>query len=205
MRCLLALVLLFSAALAGCASDYVVPVEAKFPAELNASFECPLAGDTTLYDAFAELGEKYSEAADCLAMREFNDSAAVKYYLLAGDYYTKAAGALCGTDYNSVANLYDSAGTAYYESFYISEDKAAEALSKQSYDSALYAYQAHRKDVYSFTDDTYRQRMSVLENKGFVPGIGDVRPQQGFDLIPIGIGVLVLFGIGLIAFYIGKH
>jgi hypothetical protein len=204
MRCLIALVLLFSVAFAGCASDYIQPVEAKFSAELNASFECPL-GNATLYDAFAELGEKYSDAANCLSMQEFNDSAAAKYYMVAGDYYTKAAGALCGADYNLVAVLYDSAGTAYYESFYISEDKAAEALSRQSYDSALYAYQAHREDVSSFTDDTYRQRMGVLENKGFVPGIGDVKPQQGFDLIPVSIGVLVLFGIGLIAFYIGKH
>ncbi len=181
------------------------PLESKFNAtkDLPAVMCTQADADTSLYADFAELAEQYGLAGECFYKTEFDDANAGKYYALAGNYYMKAAQSICG-DYNLQASLYKSAGDAYYDAFYVTEEAEYEAFSKQAYALALTTYQYHRSTVSSFSDSEYTAKMKQFDAQ-FVTGIGDFEPEGDMTLVIVGVVAILIFGIILVAFFMGKH
>ncbi len=204
MKRVLALLLLLAAVSAQCMLT-VESVESKFNAtkDLPAVMCTQADADTTLYTDFAELAEQYNLAGECFDMSEFDNENAGKYYALAGDHYTKAAQSICG-DYNIQAALYESAGDAYYSAFYITDEDEYEAFSKQAYGLALTTYQYHRSIVTSFNEAKYNAKMGQFDSL-FVTDVTDFQPEGNMDLFIFSVAAILIIGIILIAFFIGKH
>ncbi len=143
----------------------------------------------TMYAYYSKLADKYFQLGECYQDIGMSGSA---YFSMAGNYYEKAGDAYFA-DPSKQYEYYISAGDA----FSLSGEKGNALRCFEKAKQVLYSNpQIHVNPAY------VNQRIYELQNPLGVTK--NNKENYTFGLVPIGIGLLVLFGVVLTFYYIMK-
>jgi len=148
------------------------------------------------YDAHIKAAEAYVQVSMCFSAGG-DHVQEIKYIRLAAEYYIQAATELGDQDYGLQASLLEYGGDRYKEAKLL-------ALAEISYRDALDLYAKHRGAMPQFDETTLNEKLRLIQATPVLKRQSVPRESQFASNTPLIIGALILFGVLIVAIYIGR-